>query len=148
MIKKQINIILDIGKTNVKLVLISQQGKIIKEIRTRQTLKKFKNKITYLNSQKIINWLLVNLKKFTSKYKIYKFVCATHGGTVAFIDKNNKEIIASTDYEYPYDKFFKDFKNIAPSFKTSLTPHLEVGLNVGQQIYYLNRSTMMRIKVF
>ena len=139
MIKKQINIILDIGKTNVKLVLISQQGKIIKEIRTRQTLKKYKNKIIYLNSQKIFDWLIVNLKKLTSNYKIYKFVCATHGATIAFIDKDNKEIIASTDYEYPYDKFIKEFKKIAPSFHTSLTPHLEVGLNTGQQIYYLNR---------
>ena len=50
MIKKQINIILDIGKTNVKLVLISQQGKILKEIRTKQTLRKYKNRIIYLNS--------------------------------------------------------------------------------------------------
>ena len=140
MIKQKINIILDIGKTNVKLVLINQQGKVVKELKTKQKLKKFKNKITYLDSIKIIDWLIKNLNKLSLKYKLFQFVCTTHGATVALIDHNNEEIIASTDYEYQYDKFANDFKRITPSFKTSLTPHLEVGLNVGQQIYYLSRT--------
>ena len=139
MSKKKLNIVLDIGKTNVKLVFLDQKGHFFKEIKTKQTLKFYKKKISYLNSEKIINWLLLNLNKFSAVYNFKKFVCTTHGGTVAFINHHDQEILASTDYEYKYDKFSKDFRNLAPSFKTSLTPHLEGGLNVGQQIYYLKR---------
>jgi len=139
MSKKKLNIVLDIGKTNVKLVFLDHKGQFFKEIKTKQTLKFYKKKISYLNSEKIINWLLLNLNKFSTVYHFKKFVCTTHGGTVAFINHHDQEILASTDYEYKYDKFSKDFQNLAPSFKTSLTPHLEGGLNVGQQIYYLKR---------
>jgi len=139
MSKKKLNIVLDIGKTNVKLVFLDEKGQFFKEIKTKQTLKFYKKKISYLNSEKIIKWLLLNLNKFSTVYNFKKFVCTTHGATVAFINQNDQEIIASTDYEYKYDKFSKDFQNLAPSFKTSLTPHLEGGLNIGQQIYYLDR---------
>ena len=138
MSKKKLNIVLDIGKTNVKLIFLDEKGQFFKEIKTKQTLKFYKKKISYLNSEKIINWLLLNLNKFSTVYNFKKFVCTTHGATVAFINHHDQEIIASTDYEYKYDKFSKDFQNLAPSFKTSLTPHLEGRLNIGQQIYYLD----------
>ena len=139
MSKKKLNIVLDIGKTNVKLIFLDEKGQFFKEIKTKQTIKFYKNKISYLNSEKIINWLLLNLNKFSTVYNFKNFVCTTHGATIALINHHDQEIIASTDYEYRYDKFSKDFQNLAPSFKTSLTPHLEDGLNIGQQIYYLNR---------
>ena len=68
MSKKKLNIVLDIGKTNVKLVFLDQKGHFFKEIKTKQTLKFYKKKISYLNSEKIINWLLLNLNKFSTVY--------------------------------------------------------------------------------
>lgn len=140
MIKKKVNVVFDIGKTNVKLVLFDNKRNLIKEVKTKQTIKKYKNKISYLNSEKLIKWLFQKFNELSDSFKFNKFVCTTHGSTVAFISNNDKEIIASTDYEYNYDEFNKDFIKISPSFNSSLTPHLEVGLNIGQQIYYLKHT--------
>ena len=93
MSKKKLNIVLDIGKTNVKLVFLDEKGQFFKEIKTKQTLKFYKKKISYLNSEKIIKWLLLNLNKFSTVYNFKKFVCTTHGATVAFINQNDQEII-------------------------------------------------------
>ena len=56
MSKKKLNIVLDIGKTNVKLVFLDHKGQFFKEIKTKQTLKFYKKKISYLNSEKIKNY--------------------------------------------------------------------------------------------
>ena len=53
MSKKKLNIVLDIGKTNVKLIFLDEKGQFFKEIKTKQTLKFYKKKISYLNSEKI-----------------------------------------------------------------------------------------------
>ena len=58
---------------------------------------------------------------------------------MAFIDEKDEEIIAVTDYEYQFDKFAKEYKKILPSFNKTYTPLLEVGLNLGQQIYFLSK---------
>ena len=97
MSKKKINIVLDIGKTNVKLVFLDEKGQFFKEIKTKQTLKFYKNKISYLNSEKIINWLLLNLNKFSTVYNFKNFVCTTHGATIDLINNHDQEIIASND---------------------------------------------------
>ena len=39
MSKKKINIVLDISKTNVKLVFLDEKEQFFKEIKTKQTLK-------------------------------------------------------------------------------------------------------------
>ena len=44
MSKKKLNIVLDIGKTNVKLVFLDEKGQFFKEIKTKQTLKFYKKR--------------------------------------------------------------------------------------------------------
>ena len=44
MSKKKLNVVLDIGKTNVKLVFLNEKGQFFKEIKTKQTLKFYKNR--------------------------------------------------------------------------------------------------------
>ena len=44
MSKKKLNIVLDIGKTNVKLIFLDEKGQFFKEIKTKQTLKFYKKR--------------------------------------------------------------------------------------------------------
>lgn len=136
--KIKLNVVLDIGKTNVKLIFLKGE-KIIKEYKTKQKNSKFKNTIKVLSAEHIINWLIQNLRKESNKYILENFVCTAHAGGLAFIGFDNKEILACTDYEYGFDKFKKDFKKIVPKFTYSLTPLLEGGLNTGQQLFYISK---------
>ena len=136
--KKKLNVVLDIGKTNVKLIYL-KHDKILKEYKTKQQNGSYKNSIKILKSDQIIIWLIKKLKKESKINTLENFVCTTHGCSLAFIDFDNKEIIACTDYEYGFNKYKEEFLETKPAFSTSFTPLLEGGLNTGLQIFYLSK---------
>ena len=137
-LKNKLNVVLDIGKTNVKLIFLKNK-KIVKEYKTKQQNSYFKNSIKTLEANKIVNWLIKKLKKESDKHILNNFVCTTHGCSLAFIDFDDKEIIACTDYEFPFDKYKEEFLKIEPKFSSSFTPLLEGGLNTGMQIFYFSK---------
>ena len=132
------NIFLDIGKTNVKLYLLKNKN-IVLELKTKQFIKKFDNNINTLNSTKLIKWLKTKLNTITIKYKVNKFVCATHGSGQAFIGYKDEVIIDVADYESNFNEINESYKKIIPKFNDTLTPLLSDGLNLGKQIHYFNK---------
>ena len=143
---KKLNIILDIGKTNVKLSFFdSIENKIVKYFNTQQkNINKFG--IKTLNSNLIVYWTLEKINLIEKKYQLDKFVCTAHGTSIALIDKNDNELLACTDYEFKFDALMTSYKKIAPKFSESFTPFLDVGLNIGMQIYYLSKKKPELIK--
>ena len=131
------NVVLDIGKTNVKLYLLHKNNSVVKIFKTKQKVHFYKRKIKLLDAPQLIVWLSKKLKIISKKHSLNKFVCTAHASSMAFIDEKDEEIIAVTDYEYQFDKFAKEYKKILPSFNKTYTPLLEGGLNLGQQIYFL-----------
>ena len=87
---KKLNIVLDIGKTNVKLLFLRNK-KIIKEYKTKQTIKYYRNIIRTLEADKVVDWLIKKINNESKYYIFENFVCTTHGCSLAFIDFNNKE---------------------------------------------------------
>ena len=143
---KKLNIVLDIGKTNVKLTFVdSIDNKTIKFFTTKQK-NTYRHGIKILNSNSIFEWALKKITYIEKKHNLDKFVCTAHGTSIALISYDNKELLACTDYEYKFDKLFNNYKKIAPKFSESFSPFLENGLNIGQQIYYLYKRKQKLIK--
>ena len=143
---KKLNIVLDIGKTNVKLTFVdSINNKTIKFFRTKQK-NIYRHGIKILNSNSIFEWALKKITYIGKKHNLDKFVCTAHGTSIALISYDDKELLACTDYEYKFDKLFNSYKKIAPKFNESFSPFLENGLNIGQQIYYLYKRKQKLIK--
>ena len=143
---KKLNIVLDIGKTNVKLTFVdSSNNKTIKFFTTKQK-NIYRHGIKILNSNSIFEWALKKITYIEKKHNLDKFVCTAHGTSIALISYDNKELLACTDYEYKFDKLFNNYKKIAPKFSESFSPFLENGLNIGQQIYYLYKRKQKLIK--
>ena len=143
---KKLNIVLDIGKTNVKLTFVdSSNNKTIKFFTTKQK-NIYRHGIKILNSNSIFEWALKKITYIGKKHNLDKFVCTAHGTSIALISYDNKELLACTDYEYKFDKLFNSYKKIAPKFNESFSPFLENGLNIGQQIYYLYKRKQKLIK--
>ena len=143
---KKLNIVLDIGKTNVKLTFVdSFNNKTIKFFKTKQK-NIYRHGIKILNSNSIFEWALKKITYIGRKHNLDKFVCTAHGTSIALISYNDKELLACTDYEYRFDKLINSYKKIAPKFNESFSPFLENGLNIGQQIYYLYKRKQKLIK--
>ena len=143
---KKLNIVLDIGKTNVKLTFVdSSNNKTIKFFKTKQK-NIYRHGIKILNSNSIFEWALKKITYIGKKHNLDKFVCTAHGTSIALISYDDKELLACTDYEYKFDKLFNSYKKIAPKFNESFSPFLENGLNIGQQIYYLYKKKHKLIK--
>ena len=143
---KKLNIVLDIGKTNVKLTFVdSFNNKTIKFFKTKQK-NIYRHGIKILNSNSIFEWALKKITYIGRKHNLDKFVCTAHGTSIALISYDDKELLACTDYEYKFDKLFNSYKKIAPKFNESFSPFLENGLNIGQQIYYLYKRKQKLIK--
>ena len=143
---KKLNIVLDIGKTNVKLTFVdSSNNKTIKFFTTKQK-NIYRHGIKILNSNSIFEWALKKITYIGRKHNLDKFVCTAHGTSIALISYDDKELLACTDYEYKFDKLFNSYKKIAPKFNESFSPFLENGLNIGQQIYYLYKRKQKLIK--
>jgi sugar (pentulose or hexulose) kinase len=143
---KKLNIVLDIGKTNVKLTFVdSIDNKTIKFFTTKQK-NIYRHGIKILNSNSIFEWALKKITYIGRKHNLDKFVCTAHGTSIALISYDDKELLACTDYEYKFDKLFNSYKKIAPKFNESFSPFLENGLNIGQQIYYLYKKKQKLIK--
>ena len=143
---KKLNIVLDIGKTNVKLTFVdSINNKTIKFFTTKQK-NIYRHGIKILNSNSIFEWALKKITYIGKKHNLDKFVCTAHGTSIALISYDDKELLACTDYEYKFDKLFNSYKKIAPKFNESFSPFLENGLNIGQQIYYLYKKKHQLIK--
>ena len=143
---KKLNIVLDIGKTNVKLTFVdSINNKTIKFFKTKQK-NIYRHGIKILNSNSIFEWALKKITYIGRKHNLDKFVCTAHGTSIALISYDDKELLACTDYEYKFDKLFNNYKKIAPKFSESFSPFLENGLNIGQQIYYLYERKQKLIK--
>ena len=143
---KKLNIVLDIGKTNVKLTFVdSSNNKTIKFFKTKQK-NIYRHGIKILNSNSIFEWAIKKITYIERKHNLDKFVCTAHGTSIALISYDDKELLACTDYEYKFDKLFNSYKKIAPKFNESFSPFLENGLNIGQQIYYLYKRKQKLIK--
>ena len=80
---KKLNIVLDIGKTNVKLTFVdSSNNKTIKFFKTKQK-NIYRHGIKILNSNSIFEWALKKITYIGRKHNLDKFVCTAHGTSIA-----------------------------------------------------------------
>ena len=130
---KKLNIVLDIGKTNVKLLFFNKNNKVIKSFNTKQQpSRQFGIKV--LNSAEIYDWTMQKIMSMEKKFQLDKFVCTAHACSIALIDHEDQELVACTDYEFPYHQVSKGYQKLIPKFNESFTPQLENGLNIGLQL--------------
>ena len=75
---KKLNVVLDIGKTNVKLTFVdSSNNKALYSFRTKQE-NIIRHSIKILNSNSIYEWALTKIVFVGRKYSLDNFVCAAH----------------------------------------------------------------------
>jgi len=127
--------ILDIGKTNVKLVLLDAEGGVIGEARRANTILA-DGPYPHHDTEGIRGWLLAALRGFSSQARITAMVPVTHGATAALVDDKGL-VLPVPDYEYTLPGGGAHYDAVRPAFASSLSPALPAGLNLGRQLHWL-----------
>lgn len=136
--------VLDIGKTNKKVLIYDQQLKMVDS-----TYKNFaqidQGNFKSDDVEGIFQWFLNALKDFSKDYAIRGISISAHGATFVAVDENGEitipEICYTTD---PGDDFHREFyQQFGEADQLQLetaTPNFMALLNVGKGIYYAKKN--------
>ena len=131
--------VIDIGKTNVKLTLLDDQGATLATRRRANTVLQAEPYPQH-DVDGIWHWLEDTLHTFAGMAHVKAIVPVTHGATAALVDDTGL-VLPVLDYESALPESLNaDYGALRPGFADSFSPDLPLGLNLGRQLYWLARS--------
>ena len=136
--KNSSTLVLDVGKTNVKLLVMSKTGHVVDVVRLdNQSLDG--PPYPHLDTERIWRWLLETARGFAKKYTIDAIVPTTHGCAAALIHGDDL-VLPILDYEteIPEDTV-EAFNSVMPTFEETQSPNLPGGLSLGRQLFWQQR---------
>lgn len=128
--------VLDIGKTNAKVVLIDDTGRTLEERRRPNTVLPGPP-YPHFDVEGLWAFLLEALRDFAPQ--IDSIVPVTHGACAALVDKTGALALPVLDYEHDGPDTTRD-TYAPPPFAETGSPALPGGLNVGAQLHWLETS--------
>lgn len=130
--------VLDIGKTNVKLLVVDGSGNL--ELDTsRKNMPCSQGLYPHADVEGIWKWFTGVLKQFKSSSSIKSLIVTTHGATAALINsKSGRLALPILDYEFEgINTIDEAYEKLRPAFSETQSPSLPFGLNLGRQLYWL-----------
>jgi L-fuculokinase len=129
-------IVLDIGKTNVKLSLLDADGAVLAEQRMPNAVVK-DGPYPHHDTERIWDWMLTTFHAFSRLAKVGAIVPVTHGATAALIDEYGL-VLPVLDYESALPEQMNALYLLdRPPFAQTYSPALPAGLNLGRQLVWL-----------
>lgn len=128
--------VLDIGKTNVKLVGHDLDIGQDFFVRSRPNAVLPDGLYPHFDIETIWNFLLTSLAELQREQPIEAISITTHGASAALIDEAGL-VLPVLDYEHPGpDELAAEYDRLRPPFEESFSPRLPGGLNLGAQLYW------------
>ena len=128
-------VVLDIGKTNVKLALIDAAGRLLAEQRRANAVLR-DGPYPHHDVEGIWQWMLGGLRAFAAIATIDAIVPVTHGATAALVDDHGL-VLPIPDYEHEPAAPLADYLAVRPPYAQTRSPRLPAGLNLGRQLAWL-----------
>lgn len=132
--------VIDIGKTNAKVVLVD--GESFREIAVRTTPNGVVDTKPYphFDTDRLWDFILESLKELNAERPIDRISVTTHGATAALVDAKGELVLPVLDYEHAGpQELLAEYEALRPAFADTGTPKLPVGLNAGMQLYWQSR---------
>lgn len=129
--------VLDIGKTNAKVVVLDcATGKEIAEKRTPNRVLAGPPYPHY-DIEALWNFAVDALKVFAETLGFDAISITTHGASAVLLDAEGDLALPALDYEHLYPQDVQTaYAAIRPPFSETFSPVLSGGLNVGAQLHY------------
>ena len=129
--------VLDIGKTNAKVVIFDAASG--EEIETRRMPNRVLAGPPYphYDVETLWKFLLEALAAFAKKPGFDAISITTHGASAALIDAEGQLALPVLDYEHQYpEEIQAAYDEVRPDFAETFSPRLSGGLNLGAQVHY------------
>ena len=131
--------VFDVGKTHSKIALVDPaSGRETWSARRANEI--IRGRVTReLDVVAIETWLLDSLRQAPERERIAGIVPIAHGAAAVLIDHAG-QVLAAPDYEDTcFDEVAEEYGPLRDSFAITYSPNLPQGLNLGRQLYYLQR---------
>ncbi|MEP5729871.1 MAG: FGGY-family carbohydrate kinase [Sulfitobacter sp.] len=129
--------IIDIGKTNAKLVLVEKETLTEVQVITRPNTVLPGPPWPHFDVEGHWEFLLNGLRDFHASHAIDAISVTTHGACVALLDKAGNLAAPILDYEHAGpDELATEYDAIRPAFAETGSPRLTGGLNIGAQLFW------------
>lgn len=129
--------VFDLGKTNSKLFVISSEGKVIDEARTRPVWRE-DDDLHVLDDAALLAWMKGELARIVAGHGVDRIIFSGHGCTFALAagDALAHPIL---DYEQePPTEIAARIDAMAPDFRETFSPPLPLGFNYGRHLLWLD----------
>ncbi|GAB3113840.1 hypothetical protein G8770_14590 [Aestuariicella hydrocarbonica] len=135
-------VILDIGKTHIKLYLKNDLENTLQS-RVKSNQVTTSGLYPHFDVDAIWDWLVTTLREWTTEHRglqITALAITTHGATAALIDRHsegNGLVLPVLDYEFDgLDGSAPAYDKVRPAFDETGSPLLPAGLNLGKQLFW------------
>ena len=134
--------VFDVGKTNIKLVVFDRDGRVVADRSHPNAPLAPDQSCPYLrlDTERAWRFLLAALKEVGARHAIEAISVSAHGAAGVLV---TDEGVALPPMDYEFDGFSAvdaDYDAARPPFEESFSPLSVRGLNLGRQIFYLERN--------
>lgn len=129
--------VFDLGKTNSKLFIISAEGRVIDEARTRPVWREDTD-LRVLDDAALFRWMEDELARAVATHGVDRMIFSGHGCTFALV-AGDALVHAILDYEQePPADIAGRIDAMVPEFDETFSPPLPLGFNYGRHLLWLN----------
>lgn len=129
--------VFDLGKTNSKLFVLSPEGKLVDEARTRPVWRR-NGDINILDDDALFTWMKNELARVVSAHGVDRVIFSGHGCTFA-LTAGDALVHPILDYEQePPADVAARIDALVPDFHETFSPPLPLGFNYGRHLLWLN----------
>lgn len=129
--------VLDIGKTNAKVVVLDSATGAEIAVRKQPNTVIRDGLYPHYDIETLWSFALASLKAFASEPGFDAISITTHGAAAALLGADGKLAMPVIDYEHEYPPEIRNaYDALRPSFAETFSPRLSMGLNIGAQLHY------------
>ena len=132
---KPTTLVLDAGKTHVKLCAVDASGRIAERVVCATPIRR-SGPYPHIDTDTLGAWLLDALATLGARYPVRTIVPTAHGACAAVLS-GDALALPIMDYEWTGITADDDYGARRPPFTETRSPALPGGLNLGRQLYWL-----------
>ena len=139
--KTKADLIIDIGKSNIKFLIFKKNNGLIlkKKVFINNFLIK-KKSYSELDHQRLIDLIKKNIKSNINDFDLKSILPITHGSVSFLLDKNYEVLKSISDESKLDKKFNKKFENKIKKIKNSYSPNLDYCHNLSKSLFYIKEN--------
>ncbi|MDO6966624.1 FGGY-family carbohydrate kinase [Rhizobium alvei] len=129
--------VIDIGKTNAKVVVVDAAGGAELAVRKTANIVLDGPPYPHFDTERLWTFIVETLTEFAAAPGFDALSITTHGASAALLDANGTLAMPVLDYEHTYpDAIVEAYRVLRPDFAETFSPCLTGGLNLGAQLHF------------